>query len=72
MSGRAVAAVRAARKAAAYLAQVGQHKRANDVLRVCRSNEAYRGTLQLLHRDNMMLRPPPTDPSADELPLCGC
>lgn len=56
MSARAIARIAAARKAADYLASIGQHKLANDVRSVCRSNDSYRGTLQALHRDNAELR----------------
>lgn len=56
MSAKAVAAVTEARKVAAFLDSIGEHKRANDVRRVCRSNDSYRITLQQLHRDNMALR----------------
>lgn len=56
MSARAEAAVDAARKAADHLDELGEHKMANDVRRVCRSNDSYRVTLSTLHRDNMVLR----------------
>lgn len=56
MAERAITAVAEAIRVAEWLETNGQHKRANDVRRVCRSNDAYRGTLQQLHRDNMALR----------------
>src|SRR5688500_7026878 len=64
MSAKAIAAVTTARDVAAFLDWIGEHKRANDVRRVCRSNDSYRVTLATLHRDNMDLRggkvaPPP-------------
>ena len=56
MAEKAVQAVVAARAAADFLDSIGEHKRANDVRRVCRGNDSYRITLQTLHRDNMALR----------------
>lgn len=56
MSARAIRAVADAKKVAEFLESGGQHKRANDIRRVCRSNETYRATLGQLHRDNMALR----------------
>lgn len=56
MAERAITAVAEARKVADFLDSIGEHKRANDVRRVCRSNDSYRVTLQTLHRDNMALR----------------
>ena len=56
MANRPLETVRTARDVAEFLDGIGQHKRANDVRRVCRSNDTYRTTLQALHRDNMDLR----------------
>lgn len=56
MSARSIARIEAAREAAKYLDGIGQHKFANDVRSVCRSNDSYRVTLAQLHRDNMELR----------------
>lgn len=56
MSARARARIEAAKVAADYLASIGQHKMANDVRSVCRSNDSYRVTLGQLHKDNMELR----------------
>lgn len=56
MAERAERAVGQAMDVATYLDGIGEAKRAEDVRRVCRSNRAYRGTLQQLHRDNMRLR----------------
>lgn len=56
METRAQTAVRQAREVADFLDGIGEHKRANDVRRVCRSNDSYRVTLQQLHKDNMALR----------------
>ncbi|MBL4858666.1 MAG: hypothetical protein JKY36_05650 [Erythrobacter sp.] len=56
MSAKAIKAVEDAREVADFLDSIGEHKRANDVRRVCRSNDSYRGTLSVLHRDNQLLR----------------
>lgn len=56
MSERAKRAVAEARKVATFLDKIGCPKMANDVRRVCRSNDSYRVTLSTLHRDNMALR----------------
>lgn len=56
MSGRAETIVAEARKVADFLDSIGEPKRANDVRRVCKSNDTYRNTLRMLHRDNMALR----------------
>jgi hypothetical protein len=56
VSARAEARVAAAREVADFLDSIGEHKRANDVRSVCRSNDSYRVTLARLHSDNMALR----------------
>ncbi|WP_305096500.1 hypothetical protein [Croceibacterium aestuarii] len=56
MSEKARAAVAEARDVALFLDSIDEHKRANDVRRVCRSNDSYRVTLSQLHKDNMALR----------------
>jgi hypothetical protein len=56
MSARSVRAVDDARKVADFLDSIGEHKRANDVRHVCRSNDSFRITLKTLHCDNMALR----------------
>lgn len=56
MSARARARIAAAREVADFLDSIGEHKRANDVRSVCRSNDSYRVTLAQLHSDNMALR----------------
>lgn len=56
MAERALKAVADAMAVAKFLDGIGEHKRANDVRRICRSNASYRTTLQMLHRDNMALR----------------
>jgi hypothetical protein len=56
MSARAISAVTDARKVADFLDGIGEYKRANDIRHVCRSNDSYRTTLQVLHRDNAQLR----------------
>lgn len=56
MSARAEKAVADARKVADFLDEIGCPKMANDVRRVCRSNDSYRVTLSQLHKDNMALR----------------
>lgn len=48
--------VAAARAVADWLEGQGEHKRAEDVRRLCRCNASYRVTLSTLHRDNMELR----------------
>lgn len=56
MADKALKCVAEARSVAEFLDSIGEHKRANDVRAVCRSNDGYRVTLQQLHRDNMALR----------------
>jgi hypothetical protein len=56
MSANSESAAKVAREVAAFLDAMGERKRANDVRRVCRTNDAYRATMQVLHRDNMALR----------------
>jgi len=56
VSQKAEAAVEAARAVADWLKTNGQHKRAEDVLRVCRQNSSYRETCRRLHQDNEELR----------------
>jgi hypothetical protein len=56
MSQPAEVAVAEAMKVAEWLDANAEPKRANDVRRICRSNQTYRGTLKQLHRDNMDLR----------------
>jgi hypothetical protein len=56
MSAKAQSAVLEARKVADFLDSIGEHKRANDVRQVCRSNDGYRQTLAKLHKDNMALK----------------
>lgn len=48
--------VEEARKVAEHLDTIGEHKRANDIRRLCRSNSSMRTTLKLLRQDNMELR----------------
>jgi len=72
MSARAISAVTTARKVADFLDSIGEHKRANDVRHVCRSNDSYRVTLGTLHRDNMALRAASTPKGAQHgLPSAG-
>lgn len=53
---RAQKAVADAMNVVTFLESKGEPKMANDIRRLCKSNAAYRGTLQQLHRDNMTLR----------------
>ena len=55
-STRSLQTVKSAHSVADYLDGIGEHKRANDVRSLCRSNLTFRTTLQQLHRDNMELR----------------
>jgi hypothetical protein len=48
--------IKAAREVADFLDSLGEHKRANDVRALCRSNDSLRTTCSLLHRDNAQLR----------------
>lgn len=41
---------------AQFLDSIGEHKRANDVRRVCRSLAGTQATLKVAYRDNMKLR----------------
>ena len=52
----AARAVEQAKTVAKLLDEIGLPKQANDVRRLCRSNQSYRTTLALLHRDNALLR----------------
>lgn len=56
MSERAVTTVQEAYAVADWLATIGQHKRAEDVRRVCRQNSSYRETCSRLHTENAHLR----------------
>ncbi|EQB15734.1 hypothetical protein [Sphingobium lactosutens] len=56
MSKQSVTSIADAAAVADWLDQQGEHKRANDVRRICRSNVSLRNTCSLLYKDNMALR----------------
>jgi hypothetical protein len=55
-----------AQKVADFLDTIGQHKRSNDIRRLCRSNSGMRTCLKLLRQDNMELRAKIEAPQSQE------
>lgn len=56
MSEGSVKTIEDAKRVATFLDTIGEHKRANDVRKLCRSNAQLRVTARALLSDNMTLR----------------